>query len=127
MHKFITEKNKTHNLKGEADRTILIDKQGFMAAFKAIRKQDVTVRKEIKRKQHLFELAIAIQRFLSEYPKYRLAHRNEADYLYYAAEPYIAKPDLTFSESATSRLAWQLLLERISAELNWDSPAGLDS
>ena len=56
----IHNKNKIHNMKGEIDRVILIDKQGFLSALKYVRSHDVTIREEIKRKNHLFELVIAI-------------------------------------------------------------------
>jgi hypothetical protein len=116
VQKAIQEKNITHNLKGDVYRTILIDKQGYLAALNPIVASDVTVREEIKRKRHLFELAIAIQVFLESYPKIRLENELEADYLYYAISPYIRDQDVVFNLSYSNRLAWQLLVREFALD-----------
>lgn len=112
----ISEKNSRHNLKGELNRIILIDKQGFLAAMQPLVTSDVTIREEIKRKRHLFELAIAIQLFLQDYPRFRLEYELESDYLYYAISSYIIEQDVVFNLSFSNKLAWQLLVHEFALD-----------
>lgn len=107
----IYSRNEAHNRKGTGARQILINKQGVLSVITRSTVSYRAVKQEIVQRENLFTLGSALRDFYQTYPRDRLTHMREMDYLFFATKPYVKQPDLTFQLSVGNILAWKLILE----------------
>jgi hypothetical protein len=68
---------------------------------------------EIKKREQMFELGCVLQKFYETYPSIRQKYQREMDYLFFATQGYVERPELTFSLSYGNTLAWKSLLNSL--------------
>jgi hypothetical protein len=111
--KKVMSENLKHNLKGESSKLILLNKQGYLYATNNNARNNGLAEQEIKKRERMFELACVLQKFYETYPAIRQQYTREMDYLFFATQGYVERPDLTFRLSFGNTLAWKLLLESL--------------
>jgi hypothetical protein len=105
--------NLEHNRKGEKSKLILLNKQGYLYVTNNHSQDNGLAAQEIKKRERMFELACVLQKFYETYPSIRRNYTREMDYLFFATQGYVERPELTFSSSFGNTLAWMALLDSL--------------
>jgi len=105
--------NREHNSKGQLSKLILLNKQGYLYATNNESRNRGLAVQEITKREAMFELACVLDKFYETYPSIRTNYTREMDYLFYATQGYVERPDLTFSLSFGNTLAWKVMLESL--------------
>jgi hypothetical protein len=109
----IISANLEHNRKGERSKLILLNKQGYLYITNNHSRDNDLAGQEIKKRERMFELACVLQKFYETYPSIRQDYMREMDYLFFATQGYVERPQLTFSSSFGNTLAWIVLLDSL--------------
>jgi hypothetical protein len=109
----LISENMAHNRKGEKSKIILLNKQGYLSVTNNHSLDKGLAAQEIKKRERMFELACVLQKFYETYPSIRRDYTREMDYLFFATQGYVERPNLTFSSSFGNTLAWMALLDSL--------------
>jgi hypothetical protein len=111
--KSVISANLEHNRKGEMSKLILLNKQGYLYVTNNHSRDNGLAAQEIKKRESMFELACVLQKFYAGYPSVRNDYTREMDYLFFATQGYVERPELTFNSSVGNTLAWKVLLDSL--------------
>lgn len=106
----IIEKNKAHNAE-HTDKLLLIDKQGLLL----LSPTDVELEapKRLRRTEDLYQIALAIDNFLTQYPVQRLVNEDLADFYFHLIIPLLRNPDTLLNRSVSNRFRWKLIANEL--------------
>jgi hypothetical protein len=90
-----------------------LNKQGYLYVTNNHSLDNGLAAQEIQKRERMFELACVLQKFYETYPSIRHSYTREMDYLFFATQGYVERPDLTFSASFGNTFAWKLLLNSL--------------
>lgn len=108
----ILEKNKKHNLKSLQEQ-YLIDKQGILYITPLNKLHLKSKTSQFSKTHDLFEIAIVLGEYLSQYLSFRLLNEDLADFFIYEIQPWIENPEIVFRMSVSNETIWKLLISEL--------------
>lgn len=113
-------KNVEHNAKDGDNNLFLVDKMGWLFYHFTSLKDDKYLKKEAKKKQELYENAVALAELYKGSPGEHVYDTLGWFFLVCASSPYISHYEHTFNSSFSNKMYWKVLLKEFELPVGFD-------